>query len=394
MASQQSLTARLMDFIAALRVAGVAADLGRVEMFFASLGCAPELSLHWLFLCGRTTLCVNLDEVRKFDAFFDSFFLGRNMPREEVLEQENVIQARSSSAELRREGREQNNERELELGAASAIDVLRNRKFSGLTAAEQQQVFTLIATLSGQVASRKSRRFRPFSHRHFDVRRTVASALAHAGDPECLYMRTHRRRPRQRVLLVDVSGSMLPYAGGLLRFAYAAWRCAPRVTEVFTIGTRLTRLTPYLRSRDPDSALRASSQAIPDWAGGTRLGDQLKAFLDFWGQRAMARGAIVVIASDGWERGGAEQLRLQMQRLRRLAYRIIWTNPHKSSQAFEPLTAGMRAALPFLHDFVAGGTAGELAALMKSMGEVKYPVQATRGGLPSRTPFPQSTKEG
>jgi uncharacterized protein with von Willebrand factor type A (vWA) domain len=370
-ATQYNLTDRLMDFIDALRVAGVAADLGRVEMFFESLGAAPILNLHWLYLCGRPTLCVNLDEVRKFDACFNSFFLDRNIPQQEILEQETLIQARSSSAEQRHEGRGQNSERELELGAASEIEVLRNRKFSKLTEAERQQVFTLIAALSGQVATRRSRRFRPFSHRHLDLRRTVRAALAHAGEPDRLYMRKHRRRPRPRILLVDVSGSMLPYAEALLRFAYAAWRCAPRATEVFTMGTRLTRLTPHLRNGDPDSALRASAKAIPDWAGGTRLGDQMKAFLDFWGQRGMARGAIVVIASDGWERGGAEQLRFQMQRMRRLAYRVIWTNPHKSSRAFEPLTAGMRAALPFLHEFVAGSTAGELAVLMKCMGDAK-----------------------
>jgi uncharacterized protein with von Willebrand factor type A (vWA) domain len=156
------------------------------------------------------------------------------------------------------------------------------------------------------------------------------------------------------VLLVDVSGSMAPYADALLRFAHAAVRARPSATEVFTIGTRLTRVTREMRQRDADRALAASGSAIPDWSGGTRLGEVLKAFLDRWGQRGTARGAVVVLCSDGWERGGTELLAEQMRRLHRLAHAVVWVNPHKGRAGYEPLTAGMQAALPSVDHFVSG----------------------------------------
>ncbi|MFC7575053.1 VWA domain-containing protein [Klenkia terrae] len=156
------------------------------------------------------------------------------------------------------------------------------------------------------------------------------------------------------VLLVDVSGSMSPYADALLRVAHAAARARPASTEVFTIGTRLTRVTREMRLRDPDKALAASGHAIPDWSGGTRIGEVLKAFLDRWGQRGTARGAVVVVCSDGWERGGTELLGEQMARLHRLAHSVVWVNPHKGRAGYEPLTGGMQAALPAVDHFVAG----------------------------------------
>jgi len=165
------------------------------------------------------------------------------------------------------------------------------------------------------------------------------------------------------VVLVDVSGSMSPYSDALLRFAHVAVRARPGTTEVFTIGTRLTRLTRELRLRDPDKALAAGGQAIPDWSGGTRLGEVLKAFLDRWGQRGTARGAIVVICSDGWERGGTDLLAEQMGRLQRLAHAVVWVNPHKGRVGYEPLTGGMQAALPSIDHFVAGHSLAAFAEL-------------------------------
>jgi uncharacterized protein with von Willebrand factor type A (vWA) domain len=165
------------------------------------------------------------------------------------------------------------------------------------------------------------------------------------------------------VLLVDVSGSMTPYADALLRFAHAAVRARPASTEVFTIGTRLTRLTRELRRRDADRALEASGHAIPDWSGGTRLGEVLKAFLDRWGQRGTARGAVVVVCSDGWERGDAGLLGEQMVRLRRLAHAVVWVNPHKGRDGYEPLTGGMQAVLPSVDHFVAGHSMAALERL-------------------------------
>jgi uncharacterized protein len=155
---------------------------------------------------------------------------------------------------------------------------------------------------------------------------------------------------------------MSAYADALLRLAHrfvvsagaAGGGATTRGVEVFTIGTRLTRVTREMRLRDPDRALAASGTAIPDWSGGTRLGEVLKAFLDRWGQRGTARGAVVVVCSDGWERGGAELLGEQMARLRRLAHSVVWVNPHKGREGYQPLTGGMQAALPSIDHFVSG----------------------------------------
>ncbi len=164
------------------------------------------------------------------------------------------------------------------------------------------------------------------------------------------------------VLLVDISGSMAPYADALLRFAHAARRGSSPV-EVFTLGTRLTRVTRELSHRDPRVALRAVMAAVPDWSGGTRLGVLLRDFLDTWGQRGMARGAVVVILSDGWEREDPQLLGAQMARLHLLAHRVVWANPLRARPGYAPLAAGMAAALPHVDDFVAGNSVAALEEL-------------------------------
>jgi uncharacterized protein with von Willebrand factor type A (vWA) domain len=193
--------------------------------------------------------------------------------------------------------------------------------------------------------------------------RTVRAMLRDGGEPAKLARLRPRVKPRRLVLLLDVSGSMSPYADVLLRFAHAAVRVAPASTEAFTISTRLTRVTRQLRLRDPNHALAATGTAIPDWSGGTRLGESLQAFLDLWGQRGTARQAVVVIASDGWERGDAELLGEQMARLARLAHRVVWVNPHRGKDGFAPVTAGMSAALPHVDELLAGHTLDALHTL-------------------------------
>ena len=172
------------------------------------------------------------------------------------------------------------------------------------------------------------------------------------------------RRPRRLVFVLDVSGSMEPYARGLLRFAHAAVtaRKAGRV-EVFTIGTRLTRITRELSSRDPDAALAGSADAVADWSGGTRLGSGIQELNDFWGVRGLARGAVVVICSDGWDRGSPELLGSEMARLARVAHRVVWVNPLKASPGYAPLARGMAAALPYVDQFVEGHAVSSLERL-------------------------------
>jgi uncharacterized protein len=156
----------------------------------------------------------------------------------------------------------------------------------------------------------------------------------------------------------------------LLRFAHAAVRRHPTRTEVFTVGTRLTRISRALRYREPDLALRAAGTTIADWHGGTRLASSLKAFLDRYGQRGMARGAVVVLCSDGWERGDPDQLANEMARLSRLAYRLVWVNPHRGKPGYAPLAGGMAAALPYLDEFVAGHSLSALEQLVRVIARV------------------------
>jgi uncharacterized protein with von Willebrand factor type A (vWA) domain len=212
-------------------------------------------------------------------------------------------------------------------------------------------------------ARRRSRRRRP-SRRHvdLDLRRTVARALRAGGEPIHLAWHAPGQRPRRLVLLVDVSGSMSSYARALVRFAHAAVVGRGDV-EVFALGTRLTRLTSALHSHDADAALARVSASTPDWEGGTRLGDTVGEFVERWGVRGMARGADVVILSDGWDRGDPAELGAHMARLARVAHRIVWVNPLKSSPGYAPLAGGMAAALPWVDEFVEGHAVASLEEL-------------------------------
>ena len=186
-----------------------------------------------------------------------------------------------------------------------------------------------------------------------DIRRTMRASLQHGGEPIERYWREPSERLRRLVVLLDISGSMEPYARALLRFMHAAVVGRQRV-EAFTFGTRLTRITKELTSRDPDKALAQTSTQVSDWSGGTRLGECLRTFNDSWGISGMARGSIFVVLSDGWDRGDPEILAEQMQRLKHVAFRVIWVNPLKVSPGYAPLARGMAAAMPFIDDFVEG----------------------------------------
>jgi uncharacterized protein len=236
---------------------------------------------------------------------------------------------------------------------SSPHEVLRHRDVSRLTARERAELRRMLAMLAGPAPMRPSRRMRAHRTGPLDPRRTVRAMLQRGGEPARLAHRDTTVRPRRVVLLLDVSGSMAAYADTSLRYAHACRRSRPG-TEVFTLGTRLTRVTRQLGGRDADAALASVSDVVADWSGGTRLGEDLRQFLDRYGQRGTARGAVVVIVSDGWERGDCGLLADQMARLHRLAHRVVWAHPHLARPGFEPATAGMRAALPYVDDLVSG----------------------------------------
>jgi uncharacterized protein len=241
--------------------------------------------------------------------------------------------------------------------------VLRRKDFAAMTPEEFAQVSKAIAEVSAVRPLRRSRRLRPHTRgRRLDLRRLARRSLARGGDP---IERTFRRRievPRKLVVLCDVSGSMEAYTRALLLFLHAVVGSG-RGVEVFVFGTRLIRLTEEFRTRDPEQALAAAAKRVVDWASGTRIGASLRTFNDVWGRRAPTRGAAVVIVSDGWECEDATLVAKEMARLQRAAYAVVWVNPLKGSPEYQPLAAGMRAALPFVDRFVAGHNLASLEEL-------------------------------
>ena len=354
------LVATIVGFGRTLRATGVAAGPQRMHAMveaIAHLDITRQDDVYW---AGRVTLCSTPDELARYDRAFTAYFAGTVAPPRHRAESVEV--ARPVAATVTDGPKSVRGERSLPAATASPVEVLRNRDLAVLTPAERDDVRRMIAAIDPRGEVRTSRRYRPASGGTLDATRTVRATLRKGGKPVDLRRRAQKVRPRRLVLVVDVSGSMQPYADPLLRFAHAATRRRPG-TEVFTVGTRLTRVSRELGNLDAGAALAAVSRAVPDWSGGTRLGDLLKAFLNRWGQRGTARGAVDVIATEGWERGDVTLLGAQMTRLRRLAHRVIWANPHRGQPGYVPMAAGMLAALPYVDDFVDGHTLAALERL-------------------------------
>lgn len=354
-----------------LRAAGVPATTDRVQQCVRALAGLDPTRREDVYWAGRLCLCADPDDLRRYDRVFAAYFAGATVaPRPRPSAARPIVLSTAADADAA-DGAE-GDDLPVTTASASASEVLRHRDVARLTPAEREQLARLLTALRLPGETRRSRRLRPARLGRIDRARTVRELLRRGGEPARLRHEARRRRPRRVVLLVDISGSMTAYADALLRFAHAAARRGTAPAEVFTIGTRLTRVTREMSHRDPDTAMAAVGRAVPDWAGGTRLGELLKEFLDRWGQRGTARGAIVVILSDGWERGDAAVLGQQMQRLSRLAHRVVWANPRKARPGYEPLAAGMAAALPYVDDFVEGHS---LAALERLAAHVARPAR-------------------
>jgi uncharacterized protein with von Willebrand factor type A (vWA) domain len=257
---------------------------------------------------------------------------------------------------------------------ASDEEILRSKRFDALEPDELARLYRLMTRLRIATPSRRTRRAqRDRRGERIDMRRTLRGSLRTAGDPIRLARRRRRVVPRRLVLLCDISGSMEPYARAYLQFVTAAaGGPGSRRAEAFVFATRLTRLTRALASRNPERAIQRAAAAAPDWSSGTRIGDALKAFNDRHGRRGMARGAVVVILSDGWERGDPALVAREMARLRRLAYRIIWVNPRVSARDFEARAGGLVAALPHCDALVSGHS-------LDALGEVADAIAAGPG---------------
>jgi uncharacterized protein with von Willebrand factor type A (vWA) domain len=251
--------------------------------------------------------------------------------------------------------------------AASADERLRSTDFSQLSDEEVRQLRVLMSRLALAAPPRRSRRSAAARHGSLvDLRSTLARSQRTAAEPVVLWLRRRREQPRKLVFLCDVSGSMAPYSRAYLQLLLSAVGGAR--AEAFVFATRLTRITRSLRVADADLALRQAGQAVPDWSGGTRIGQAVKTFIDRYGQRGAARGAVVVIISDGWERVDPSLLGAQMARLRRLAYRVVWVNPRQSAEGYRPLVGGMAAALPHVDRFVSGHSLAALDQVLSAIG--------------------------
>jgi uncharacterized protein with von Willebrand factor type A (vWA) domain len=378
--------ARLIGFGRELRRRGLPVGTGRIVTFCrsaAALGALDRTDLYW---AGRASLVSRPEDAEAFDAAFDEWFradvrgeLGLPTPPgpggpdgreteslEGLVVEEDLIVASEWHALAGEE--ETEGEAAVRL-VASAVEVLREKSFADLSEEERQRVGLLIRRLAVRAPTRRTRRYRPApSGPRFDLRRTLRRSLRTQGEPFHRAWRARGTRSRPLVLILDISGSMAPYSRALLQFAFAAMAAGRRV-EVFCFGTRLTRVTRTLRTKDPDRAMHEVGRLVADWEGGTRIGESLKALLDEWSQRAAIRGAVAVICSDGLERGEPDLMRDQMARLRRLVHRIVWVNPLKGSPRYEPLARGMTAALPSIDMFLPGHNLESLEELSSALGD-------------------------
>jgi len=275
---------------------------------------------------------------------------------------------------------------------ASDEEVIRGKRFDTLEPDELAQLYRLMSELALVTPRRRTRRAEPFRHgARTDLRRTLRASLRTGGEPIHLARRRRRVGSRRIVLLCDISGSMEPYARAYLQFLTCAAGAGPRA-EAFVFATRLTRLTRALHSRNPQRAIQQAAATAPDWSSGTRIGDALKAFNDRHGRRGMARGAVVVILSDGWERGDPSLVGREMERLARLAYRIVWVNPRAGAGGFTPQAGGMAAALPYCHALVSGHSLESLHEVVEAIGAERW-----RDSVPAtswRAPDPVTEPDG
>jgi uncharacterized protein with von Willebrand factor type A (vWA) domain len=359
-------------FARVLRGAGLHVPTSTVLRFAEALGLLGLDHRGDVYWAGRATLIRRPEDVAVYDRAFRVFWDDVAAPARIAEEPEPLMITLAVDDGGDDTGPEQaapSDEKTIEL-RFSATEVLRQKDFADYDDDELAEAHRLMGRLRFVGSPRRSLRLERASRRtpRPDIRRTVRAALRTEGEPMRRHFRAPATRFRRLVLLLDVSGSMEPYARALLRFVQAAVAGRRRV-EAFALGTRLTRLTRELGSRDPDRALRQAAHRVLDWSGGTRLGDGLRQFNDEWGVRGMARGAVVVILSDGWDRGDPEALGREMQRLGRVAHRIIWVNPLKVTPGYAPLARGMSAALPYVDRFVEGHSLAALDRLAEILDE-------------------------
>ncbi len=359
-------------FTRVLRGTGLAVPTSCTHTFAEALtavGLGDRDAAYW---SGRATLVRRPEDIPLFDRAFAVFFEHRRAdgepPPEEQIRVTIAVDAGDDDHD-EPDAAPAGDDPTIEL-RFSPTEVLRHKDFAEYSDDELDQAHQLMTRLRLAGSPRASLRMGPSARAtpRPDIRRTVRAAIRAGGEPIERHFREPTTRLRRLVLLLDVSGSMEPYARALLRFVHAAVAGRQKV-EAFAVGTRLTRITRELTSRDPDVALRAAAGRVHDWSGGTRLGEGLREFNDEWGVRGLARNSIVVVLSDGWDRGDPALLGAEMQRLHRVTHRLVWVNPLKVTPGYAPLARGMAAALPYVDHFVEGHSVAAMEELTRVIGE-------------------------
>jgi uncharacterized protein with von Willebrand factor type A (vWA) domain len=391
------------SFSRRLRDAGVPITAERAARFAQALALVNPISRRRLYWTARAVLVSDSAQVPAFDAVFASVFGTREPAPELEADDMDTAPATEPSAASQSRGEADVAGGALSAGppgsgedqelrdaavpmAASDEELLRSKRFDALAPGELAQLYELMARLEVATPRRRTRRSkRDRRGERMDMRRTLRGSMRTAGDPIRLARRRRRVVPRRVVMLCDISGSMEPYARAYLQFLTCAAGSGPNA-EAFVFATRLTRLTRALRSRSPERAIQRAAAAAPDWSSGTRIGDALKAFNDHHGRRGMARGALIVILSDGWERGDPALVAREMERLSRLAYRIVWVNPRVGASGFSPRAGGMAAALPHCDALVSGHS-------LEALDEVVEAIAAERGQPPAHEHRPEPEEE-
>ncbi|MDX6439519.1 MAG: uncharacterized protein QOF45_2102 [Gaiellaceae bacterium] len=408
-----------------LHDAGVPVTPGRAADFARALTLVRPITRRRLYWTARSAFVSDQAQVQAFEAVFFSVFGNRvegedfdpedartvGSPPDERPKSDHKASPRGSDDREPHRGLswsppsdssedEDAAELEVPLALASDDELLGRKSFDALEPHELAELYRLMSRLQLAAPLRRTRRYEKGRHgEHVDMRRTLRASLRTGGDPIRLARRRRRIVRRRLVLLCDISGSMEPYARAYLQFLASAAGSGPNA-EAFVFATRLTRLTRALASRNPERAIQRAAASAPDWSSGTRIGDALKEFNDRHGRRGMARGAVIVILSDGWERGDPLLVGREMERLARLAHRIVWVNPRVSADAFTVQSGGMVAALPHCDALVSGHSFEALSEVVEAIGAASWdrrrPPAATSAAQddepwPSATPVPGSS---
>ena len=351
-----------------LRALGMDVNPGRMIDLVDALGYVEIGRKADFYFTARSLLVHHKDDLELFDLAFERFWkrpfedgelidLFNQFPQPET--PDTLVTLPPLLQEPPPEGDEADDDEEGETQEIIEVtrtysdqEILGRKDFAELTADEMRAIKQLMGEMVWELGLRRTRRQRPGHGKWLDLRRSLRKNLRYGGEIMEWPRREPKYKPRPLILVADISGSMERYTRLLLHFLYSLAEGLDQKVEVFVFSTRLTRITRQLRGRDVDKALQEVSHAVPDWAGGTRIGDAVKAFNFRWGRRVLGKGAVVVLISDGWDRGDPALLDAEMARLQRSCHRLIWLNPLLGSARYEPLTRGMQAALPHIDDFL------------------------------------------